>query len=175
HPGGPVAGRRRGTGIAAGRVPGRAAGDRVQPRLPARRRRERGIRHGAAEADQPASPGADPGRRRRLLVSDHADQAALLTGGVRMRAVAVRGTSFRLYERLEVTLEPGLVGVVGPNGAGKTALVEMVHFGALGYSPRTSTDAQLVRFGAEVLRTELDAETAAGTSRVEIGFRPGEP
>jgi DNA replication and repair protein RecF len=92
-----------------------------------------------------------------------------------MRAVAVRGTSFRLYERLEVTLEPGLVGVVGPNGAGKTALVEMVHFGALGYSPRTSTDAQLVRFGAEVLRTELDAETAAGTSRVEIGFRPGEP
>src|SRR4051794_41521436 len=51
----------------------------------------------------------------------------------------------------------------------------MVHFGALGYSPRTSADAQLVTFGADVLRTELDAVTAAGPSRVEIGFRPGEP
>jgi len=27
------------------------------------------------------------------------------------------------------------VGIVGPNGAGKTSLVEMIHFGALAYSP----------------------------------------
>jgi len=52
---------------------------------------------------------------------------------------AVRGSGFRCYERLELELDAGLVGVVGPNGAGKTSLVEMIHFGCLAYSPRTST------------------------------------
>ena len=37
--------------------------------------------------------------------------------------------------------------VVGPNGAGKTNLLEALHVGTQGFSPRTRTDAQLVRFG----------------------------
>jgi DNA replication and repair protein RecF len=69
----------------------------------------------------------------------------------------------------------GLIGIVGPNGAGKTSLVEMIHFGALAYSPRTTTEAQMVAFGQEVTRVEVAAQLAAGTSRVEVGFRPGEP
>jgi DNA replication and repair protein RecF len=39
--------------------------------------------------------------------------------------------------------------VVGPNGAGKTNLLEALHVGTQGFSPRTRADAQLVRFGAE--------------------------
>ena len=92
-----------------------------------------------------------------------------------MRAVAVRGTNFRCYSRLELELDAGVVAAVGPNGAGKTALVEMIHFSALGYSPRTSADPQLVTLGADFLRTELDADVAAGRTSVEIGYRPGEP
>jgi DNA replication and repair protein RecF len=88
---------------------------------------------------------------------------------------AARGSDFRCYERVTVELEPGVVGVVGPNGAGKTALVEMIHFGALGYSPRTSAEQQMVRFGCDVLRTEVDAELRDGAAAVAIGFRPGEP
>jgi DNA replication and repair protein RecF len=92
-----------------------------------------------------------------------------------VRAIRVRGSNFRCYQELDLDLAPGVVGVVGPNGAGKTALVEMIHFGALGYSPRTSADQQLIRFGADFLRTELNAVTSGGEAGVAIGFRPGEP
>ena len=37
--------------------------------------------------------------------------------------------------------------VTGPNGAGKTNLLESLHVGTQGFSPRTRADAQLVRFG----------------------------
>ena len=51
-------------------------------------------------------------------------------------------------------LEPGIVLVVGPNGAGKTNLLESLHVGTQGFSPRTRTDAQLIRFGAEAARVD---------------------
>ena len=92
-----------------------------------------------------------------------------------MLVTAVRGSWFRCYERLEVGFAPGLVGIVGPNGAGKTSLVEMIHFGALAYSPRTATEAQVIAFGHDFTRVEVDAELAAGPARVQVGFRPGEP
>jgi DNA replication and repair protein RecF len=46
--------------------------------------------------------------------------------------------------------------VVGENGAGKTNLLESLHVGTQGFSPRTRHDAQLVRFGAESARVALD-------------------
>ena len=88
---------------------------------------------------------------------------------------AARGAQFRCYARVDVAFEPGLVGVVGPNGAGKTSLIEMIHFGCLGYSPRTSTESQVVRFGNDVTRVEVDAVTSTGSVTAEVGFRPGEP
>ena len=92
-----------------------------------------------------------------------------------MRVAAVRGSDFRCYERVTVELPAGLVGLVGPNGAGKTALIEMIHFGCLGYSPRTTSEGQVVRFGAELLRVETDVLVSGGPVSVEIGYRPGEP
>jgi len=92
-----------------------------------------------------------------------------------VRVSAVRAAGFRCYDRLDTPLAAGVVGVVGPNGAGKTTLVEAVHFACLGYSPRTSTDAQLVRFGSDVLRAEADAESFGTATTVEVGFQPGEP
>jgi DNA replication and repair protein RecF len=92
-----------------------------------------------------------------------------------VRAIAVRGTSFRCYQRLSLELPGGLVAAVGPNGAGKTALVELIHFGLLGYSPRTSDESQLIRFGSDVTRVEVDAGLRTGTASVAIGYTPGEP
>jgi DNA replication and repair protein RecF len=92
-----------------------------------------------------------------------------------VRVAAVRGSWFRCYERVEVAFPAGLVGIVGPNGAGKTSLVEMIHFGALAYSPRTSSEAQVVAFGQDLTRVEVDAELGGSPVRVEVGFRPGEP
>jgi DNA replication and repair protein RecF len=93
-----------------------------------------------------------------------------------VRVAALRAVNVRCYERLEIALGPGLTAVVGPNGAGKTSLVEAIHFGCLGYSPRTSNDAEVVRIGADFLRVEEHVELADGTaSAVALGYRPGEP
>ena len=96
-----------------------------------------------AEADQPAPARLDHGRRRRVLVPDHADPARRLI----VREVTLR--DFRSYARLELALEPGLVLVTGANGAGKTNLLEALHVVTQGFSPRTRSDAQLIRSGAE--------------------------
>ena len=92
-----------------------------------------------------------------------------------MRVAAARGTAFRCYARVDVAFAEGLVGVVGPNGAGKTSLIEMIHFGCAGYSPRTATESQVVRLGSEVTRVEVDARLRGGPVTTEVGFRPGEP
>jgi DNA replication and repair protein RecF len=53
-------------------------------------------------------------------------------------------------------LEPGLVLAIGPNGAGKTNLLESLHVGSQGFSPRTRADTQLIRFGAAAARVALE-------------------
>ena len=55
---------------------------------------------------------------------------------------------------------------VGPNGVGKTNLLESLHVGTQGFSPRTRTDAQLIRFGDRVARVALHG--LRGTVPVEI-------
>jgi len=63
---------------------------------------------------------------------------------------------------------------VGENGAGKTNLLESLHVGTQGFSPRTRNDAQLVRFGAEAARIELAGDRAGAQLEVELTLRPGD-
>jgi DNA replication and repair protein RecF len=63
---------------------------------------------------------------------------------------------------------------VGPNGAGKTNLLEALHVGTQGFSPRTRTEAQLIRFGADAARIELQGTRADSPVEVEVTLRPGE-
>jgi DNA replication and repair protein RecF len=63
---------------------------------------------------------------------------------------------------------------VGRNGAGKTNLLEAIHVGTQGFSPRSRNDAQLVRFGAEAARIELAGSRAGSQLEIEITLRPGE-
>jgi DNA replication and repair protein RecF len=53
--------------------------------------------------------------------------------------------------------------VVGSNGAGKTNLLESLHVGTQGFSPRTRADSALIRFGSETARIVL------------TGYRAGSP
>jgi DNA replication and repair protein RecF len=64
--------------------------------------------------------------------------------------------------------------VTGPNGAGKTNLLEALHFGTQGFSPRTRSDAQLIRFGAPSARVVLDGADDETRFRVELGLAAGE-
>src|SRR5204862_3657153 len=111
---------------------------------------------------------ADPGSRGRLLVPDHADPPR------RLIASALRLTNFRSYAALELGLEPGLVLAVGPNGAGKTNLLESLHVGTQGFSPRTRADAQLIRFGESAARVRLRGVRATVSTELEVILRNGQ-
>ena len=58
--------------------------------------------------------------------------------------------------------------VTGPNGAGKTNLLESLHVGTQGFSPRTRADAQLVRTGADAARVALTGRTRRAAAALEV-------
>lgn len=80
---------------------------------------------------------------------------------------------FRSYARAEVALGPGVTVFVGPNGQGKTNLVEAVGYLATLGSHRVSSDAPMVRMGAE--RAVVRAAVVQGERQqlVELELNPG--
>lgn len=80
---------------------------------------------------------------------------------------------FRSYAHVEVPLQPGVTAFVGPNGQGKTNLVEAVGYLATLGSHRVSSDAPLVRVGAE--RAIVRAQVRQGDRQqlVELELNPG--
>ncbi|MGV9313006.1 DNA replication/repair protein RecF [Streptomyces sp. NPDC003691] len=80
---------------------------------------------------------------------------------------------FRSYARVEVPLGPGVTAFVGANGQGKTNLVEAVGYLATLASHRVSSDAPLVRAGAE--RAVIRAAVTQGerSQLVELELNPG--
>ena len=63
--------------------------------------------------------------------------------------------------------------VVGPNGAGKTNLLESLHVGTQGFSPRTRNDASLIRFGREGARIALAGERAGSRLELNVVLQAG--
>ena len=61
--------------------------------------------------------------------------------------------------------------MVGPNGAGKTNLLESLHVGTQGFSPRTRSDAQLVRFGENAGRVLVRGARGASPLDLEVTIR----
>ena len=64
--------------------------------------------------------------------------------------------------------------VVGPNGVGKTNLLEAAHVATQGFSPRTRTDSQIVRFGAEGARAFVSGRRGEVQMELEVTVRRGE-
>ncbi len=58
--------------------------------------------------------------------------------------------------------------MTGSNGAGKTNLLESLHVGTQGFSPRTRADAQLVRFGAPAARVVVNGSRGASKLQLEV-------
>jgi DNA replication and repair protein RecF len=100
-------------------------------------------------------------------------RAPAIAAPVTVHRVTLR--DFRSYARLELDLVAGLVLVVGLNGAGKTNLLEALHVGTQGFSPRTRADARLVRFGAQAARVSLEGESGGAAFATMVTIRPGEP
>ena len=64
--------------------------------------------------------------------------------------------------------------MTGANGAGKTNLLESLHVGTQGFSPRTRADAQLVRLGADGARVALDGDRDGRRVALEVTLRESE-
>jgi DNA replication and repair protein RecF len=79
--------------------------------------------------------------------------------------------NIRSYARLDLELEAGVVLVVGENGAGKTNLLESLHVGTQGFSPRTRSDAQLVRMGEQAGRVALRGLRGRSPVETEVTLR----
>ena len=65
--------------------------------------------------------------------------------------------------------------VTGENGVGKTNLLEAVHVGSQGFSPRTRADGQLVRFAAVRARAALAGEEGGSPAETAVTLGRGEP
>ncbi len=63
--------------------------------------------------------------------------------------------------------------VVGANGAGKTNLLEALHVGVQGFSPRTRAEPRLVRFGEDAARVRLEGAEAGAPVESEVTITPG--
>uniref|UniRef100_UPI0039EE4CD2 DNA replication/repair protein RecF n=1 Tax=Sinomonas sp. G460-2 TaxID=3393464 RepID=UPI0039EE4CD2 len=82
-------------------------------------------------------------------------------------------TDFRSYAQLDLELEPGPVVLVGPNGVGKTNVVEALGLMSTLSSHRVSSDAPLVRFGAEQAFVRAGFVRGAQRSQLELEINPG--
>jgi DNA replication and repair protein RecF len=90
-----------------------------------------------------------------------------------VHVTALSLTDFRCYPQADVELDAGVTSFVGSNGQGKTNLVEALGYVATLGSHRVSTDAPLVRLGAEraLVRTQIARDDRA--TLVEIEINPG--
>jgi len=100
-------------------------------------------------------------------VRAHAPRSSTERAG-RLIVTRVTLRDFRSYEELDLHLESGLVLITGENGAGKTNLLESLHVGTQGFSPRSRLDAQLVRRGADRCRVAIEGQRGEVRTTVDV-------
>ena len=66
-----------------------------------------------------------------------------------MRITSLRLRSYRNYEELHIDFDAGVQIFLGANAQGKTNIIEALYYAAFGRSHRTSSDAELIRMGAD--------------------------
>jgi DNA replication and repair protein RecF len=65
--------------------------------------------------------------------------------------------------------------VTGPNGVGKTNLLEALHVGAQGFSPRTRAEPRLVRFGESAARVRLHGAEHGAPFETQVDVESAAP
>jgi DNA replication and repair protein RecF len=90
-----------------------------------------------------------------------------------MHVSALSLTDFRSWSQLDLELEPGATALVGSNGQGKTNVVEALLYVATLGSHRVSSDAPLVRQGAERAIVRVKVERDERSTFVELELNPG--
>ena len=76
--------------------------------------------------------------------------------------------NYRNYISEEITFREGLNVVCGSNAAGKTNLMESIFVAAIGRSPRTKNDKELIRMGENKAYIHLDIEKKFRSHRINV-------
>ena len=74
-----------------------------------------------------------------------------------MRLNDLKLRSFRNYESLALSFDPGVNLIVGNNAQGQTNLLEAIAYAGSGRSFRTQKTAEMIRFGADFAEIEAEA------------------
>lgn len=85
-----------------------------------------------------------------------------------MIVTSVTLKDFRNYESLSVTFDKGLNVLVGKNAQGKTNLLESIFLCAIGKSPRTSKDKEMIAFGKHMAKVSTIVSSSTGKRNIEI-------
>lgn len=79
---------------------------------------------------------------------------------------------FRSYEELSLNFKPGITVFIGSNGFGKTNIIEAIGYLTTLSSHRVSTDAPLVRIGAESAYLKGVIENLGRSTTIELEINP---
>lgn len=81
--------------------------------------------------------------------------------------------SYRSYETLHLAFDPGVQIFLGANAQGKTNIIEALYYAAFGRSHRTSSDAELIRVGADGAHIGLSFRRHDVPSELSFTFARG--
>ena len=76
--------------------------------------------------------------------------------------------NFRNYNNQRVYFTPHLNVIVGKNAQGKTNMLESVFLCAIGRSPRTTKDKDLIRWNSTFSKVTLEVEKNSGHNKIEV-------
>ncbi|MEE0944743.1 MAG: DNA replication/repair protein RecF [Clostridia bacterium] len=81
--------------------------------------------------------------------------------------------NFRNYNEETIEFSPRTNLIYGDNAQGKTNILEAVYLAANGRSHRAKQDVQMVKFGEEYARVQVEFEDRNRTYKIVIGLLPG--
>ena len=85
-----------------------------------------------------------------------------------MKVLRLKLSNFRNYDSIDVSFSSGTNIILGKNAQGKTNLLEAIFMCAIGKSLRAKKDCDLVKWGKENGKIELEVEKKFGKSKIEI-------
>ena len=87
-----------------------------------------------------------------------------------MRIKSIKLKDYRNYSSLELSFSNFVNILLGKNAQGKTNLLEAIFTCAVGKSMRASKDSEVIKWGEEKAKIELEIEKKFGYSKIEIYF-----
>lgn len=77
-------------------------------------------------------------------------------------------TNFRNYTNISVSFSPNLNIIIGKNAQGKTNLLESIFLCAIGRSPRTTKDKDLIKWDCSYSKISLDLAKKIGHKEIDM-------